>query len=86
MSVIASPSDVSSERAVAALSLAALLPELTTASSRSAIIFDDPVSSLDHTWRERIARRLVAEASKRQVIVFTHDLLFLRLLLDEAAL
>jgi hypothetical protein len=66
------------------LSLAAFLTELSTASSRSAIIFDDPVSSLDHEWRERIAKRLVSEAKVRQVIVFTHDILFLRFLLDEA--
>jgi len=66
------------------LSLAAFLTELSTASSRSAIIFDDPVSSLDHEWRERIAKRLVSEAKARQVIVFTHDILFLRFLLDEA--
>lgn len=67
------------------LSLASFLTELKTTESQSAIIFDDPVSSLDHMWRERIARRLVAEAEKRQVIVFTHDLLFLRALTDEAA-
>jgi hypothetical protein len=35
-------------------------------------------------WRERIARRLVSEAKRRQVIVFTHDIFFLRRLLDEA--
>ncbi len=67
------------------LSLASFLTELKTAASRSAIIFDDPVSSLDEEWRERIARRLVAEAAERQVVVFTHDLLFLRFLLDEAS-
>jgi len=67
------------------LSLASFLTELKTTESHSAIIYDDPVSSLDHMWRERIARRLVAEAEKRQVIVFTHDLLFLRALTDEAA-
>jgi hypothetical protein len=66
------------------LSLAAFLTELSTAPTRSTIIFDDPVSSLDHIWRERIASRLVAEAKTRQVIVFTHDLLFLRLLVDGA--
>ena len=67
------------------LSLASFLTELKTAESRSTIIFDDPVSSLDHMWRKRIARRLVVEAEKRQVIVFTHDILFLRALTDEAA-
>ncbi len=76
--------DVLSEGESRALSLAAFLTELSTAVSLSAIIFDDPVSSLDHIWRERIARRLVMEAKLRQVIVFTHDLLFMRILLDEA--
>lgn len=67
------------------LSLAAFLAELATAPSQSGIIFDDPVSSLDHIWRERIGRRLALEAKTRQVIVFTHDLLFLKVLLDECA-
>ena len=66
------------------LSLAAFFTELSTAPAKSAIVFDDPVSSLDHIWRERIALRLVEEAKTRQVIVFTHDLLFLRLLVDGA--
>lgn len=77
-------SEVLSEGESRTLALAVFLTELSTAASKSAIIFDDPVSSLDHNWRERIARRLVAEASTRQVIVFTHDILFLRLLLDES--
>src|SRR5439155_25135954 len=59
------------------------LTELSTAPTKSAIIFDDPVSSLDHIWRERIAKRLVSESKERQVIVFTHDILFLRFILDE---
>jgi len=75
--------DVLSEGESRTLSLAAFLTELSTASSPSAVIFDDPVSSLDHMWRARIATRLVAAAKDRQVIVFTHDILFLRLLLDE---
>lgn len=76
--------DVLSEGESRALSLAAFLTELSTSISLSPIIFDDPVSSLDHIWREKIARRLVMEAKGRQVIVFTHDLLFMRILLDEA--
>lgn len=67
-----------------ALSLAAFLTELSTAPAGSGIIFDDPVSSLDHIWRERIAERLVDEAKVRQVIVFTHDLVFLRSLITLA--
>ena len=77
--------NVLSEGESRTLSLASFLTELTTAPAASAIIFDDPVSSLDHVWRERIARRLVAEARTRQVIVFTHDILFLQFLRDHAS-
>ena len=75
--------DVLSEGESRSLSLAAFLTELSTAPAKSGIIFDDPVSSLDHLWRQKVGRRLVAEAKERQVIVFTHDLLFLRILLSE---
>jgi len=46
-------------------------------------VFDDPVSSLDHHRRQHVARRLVEEAKKRQVIIFTHDTSFLGQLRDE---
>ena len=62
------------------LSIAAFFAELSTADDPSGIVFDDPVSSLDYKWREGVARRLVEEAKKRQVIVFTHDIVFLLLL------
>ena len=62
------------------LAIASFFAELSTAANRSAIVFDDPVSSLDYRWREGVARRLVEEAKTRQVIVFTHDVVFLLLL------
>jgi recombinational DNA repair ATPase RecF len=62
------------------LSIVAFFAELSTADDSSGIVFDDPVSSLDYKWREGVARRLVEEAKKRQVIVFTHDVVFLLLL------
>ena len=62
------------------LSIAAFFAELSTADDPSGIVFDDPVSSLDYKWREGVARRLVEEAKARQVIVFTHDVMFLLLL------
>ena len=62
------------------LSIAAFFAELSTADDPSGIVFDDPVSSLDYKWREGVARRLVEEAKRRQVIVFTHDIVFLLLL------
>lgn len=57
--------------------LAAFMAELSTTESRSGLVFDDPMSSLDHLHREAVAKRLVAEAANRQVVVFTHDLAFL---------
>lgn len=68
---------VVSEGEARTLSIAAFFAELSTAANPSAIIFDDPVSSLDHLWRERVATRLCEEAQGRQVVVFTHDLVFL---------
>lgn len=68
---------VVSEGESRALSIATFFAELSTATDRSAIIFDDPVSSLDHDWRESVAKRLAEEACVRQVIVFTHDIVFL---------
>jgi len=67
------------------LSIAAFFAELSTADDPSGIVFDDPVSSLDYRWREGVARRLVQEAKTRQVIVFTHDVVFLLLLKQFAA-
>jgi recombinational DNA repair ATPase RecF len=59
------------------LSIAAFFAELCTADDPSGIVFDDPVSSLDFQWRNNVARRLVKESKARQVIVFTHDVVFL---------
>ena len=65
------------------VALAAFLAELATVEAHSTIVFDDPVSSLDHLHRDKVAARLAEEGRQRQVIVFTHDIAFL-LLLDEA--
>lgn len=60
-----------------ALSLACFLAESHVAGKRSGIILDDPVTSLDHGRVRRVSRRLVEEAAKgRQIIVFTHNLVF----------
>lgn len=62
------------------IALSTFLSELTLSSHKSSIIFDDPVSSLDHKWRDKIAKRIAEEAKIRQVIVFTHDISFLLML------
>ena len=66
------------------VALAAFLAELVTLKQYSAIVFDDPMSSLDHIHRKAVAARLIEEAEHRQVIVFTHDLTFLFELRREA--
>lgn len=76
--------DVLSEGEQGALALAFFLAELGAAEHDGAVIFDDPVSSLDLQRRSHIARRLCEEAQRRQVAVFTHDLPFVLELRDEA--
>ena len=72
-----SAGDVLSEGEHRCVALAAFLAELATTGSSSAIVLDDPVSSLDHANRESVANRLAEEAKHRQIVVFTHDLVFL---------
>ncbi|MFD1826780.1 MULTISPECIES: AAA family ATPase [Mumia] len=68
--------DVFSEGEQTALGLAGFLTEVEFDGSKSAVVFDDPVSSLDAGRRSRVARRLVELAQDRQVIVFTHEATF----------
>ncbi|QSN63469.1 MULTISPECIES: AAA family ATPase [unclassified Caballeronia] len=72
----AKASDILSEGEQRVIAMALFLAEVGIEPGRSGLIFDDPVSSLDHMRRERIAKRLVLEAKRRQIIVFTHDLAF----------
>ena len=78
------PDDIFSEGEQRALSLADFLTEVNINPTSAAIVLDDPVTSLDHQRKRAIAERLAEEASVRQVIVFTHDLVFLTLLSDKA--
>ncbi len=77
-------SNVLSDGEQRALSLAFFLAEVAVSDDRSAVIFDDPVSSLDHTRRAYLAERLVEESGRRQVVVFTHDMAFIHLLQEAA--
>jgi energy-coupling factor transporter ATP-binding protein EcfA2 len=78
------PSEVLSEGEQTAVALADFLTELELNKQPIGIIFDDPVNSMDHIRKKLIAKRLVEEATKRQVIIFTHDILFITSLADEA--
>jgi len=70
-------SEILSEGEQHVLAIAGFLAELNISNTIAPIVFDDPVCSLDHLYRAKIAHRLVKEASSRQVIVFTHDISFL---------
>ena len=79
------PAAILSEGEQRAIAIAAFLAEIKLGKGKGGIVFDDPVSSLDHARRERVARRIAAEAQERQVVVFTHDIFFLNVLVFEAA-
>lgn len=69
--------EILSEGEQRALALACFLAEVGADEANHGLVFDDPVSSLDHLRIRRVASRLVGEAAKgKQVIVFTHNLLF----------
>lgn len=66
--------------------LACFFAEIDGIPGNNGIIVDDPVSSLDHLRIRKVAERLVTEAQKRQVIVFTHDMVFFHELQEAAAI
>lgn len=77
-------SDILSEGEQRAIAIGSFLAEVNIGQHPGGVIFDDPMSSLDHRRREKVASRLIEEAQKRQVIIFTHDLYFLCMLQQEA--
>ncbi|MDA0576003.1 AAA family ATPase [Burkholderia gladioli] len=64
------------------VALAAFLADITGSGQPTPFVFDDPISSLDQEFEERVADRLVELSRTRQVIVFTHRLSLLALLED----
>ena len=70
------PGKILSEGEQRAVSIANFLTEVNMDANNRGIVLDDPVSSLDHRRRTRIAERLLEEACRRQVIVFTHEISF----------
>ena len=75
--------EILSEGEQRAIALGSFFAELALANHSCGIVFDDPVSSLDHRRRGRVAKRMVREAKTQQVIVFTHDVVFLEQLRAE---
>ena len=71
-----SASQILSEGEQRAISLADFLTEVQLNPNNSGVIFDDPVTSLDHKRRAIIAKRLVDLSATKQVVIFTHDIAF----------
>jgi energy-coupling factor transporter ATP-binding protein EcfA2 len=71
--------DILSEGEKNAVSLSYFLAEISHADHNGTLIFDDPVSSLDHKHRESVAKKIVdtVASNNQQSIVFTHDIVFL---------
>lgn len=69
-------SEILSEGEQKVVALADFLAEASLKPDRSPIVFDDPVTSLDHKRLEYVVDRLVALSQYRQVVVFTHDIWF----------
>lgn len=78
------PSQILSEGEQNACSLADFLTEIQLDRNNAGIVFDDPVTSLDHERKDKIAKRLVLEATRRQVVIFSHDIVFMSQLVKQA--
>jgi energy-coupling factor transporter ATP-binding protein EcfA2 len=67
--------EILSEGEQKAIALAEFLTELQLDNSKSPVIFDDPVNSLDHNIIDDVSRRLIKLSRERQVVIFTHSVL-----------
>lgn len=74
------PEQILSEGETRIVALAAFLADITGSNQVAPFIFDDPISSLDQDFEERVVARLVDLAQSRQVIIFTHRLSLVTLL------
>ncbi|WP_016989405.1 AAA family ATPase [Flavobacterium sp. ACAM 123] len=70
------PAAILSEGEQKVIALADFISEMQLSEVNRGIIFDDPVNSLDDGRKRDIAYRLIRESVNKQVIVFTHDLIF----------
>lgn len=70
------PNAVLSEGEQKVIAIADFLAEMHLSEVNKGIIFDDPVTSLDNDRKKQIAERLAFKATLKQVIIFTHDLVF----------
>lgn len=68
--------DIMSEGEQKAIALAEFLTDLKIRNNYCTTLFDDPVTSFDYKRAEKIADIIYDISKKRQVIVFTHNIMF----------
>jgi energy-coupling factor transporter ATP-binding protein EcfA2 len=71
---------VLSEGEAQIVALSAFLADIIGSGQNRPFVFDDPISSLDQSFEERVVNRLVELSRYAQVIVFTHRLSMLTLI------
>lgn len=76
------PSAILSEGEQKVIALADFIAETNITAINNGVIFDDPVNSLDEERKSVIAERLVSISNNKQVIIFTHDLVFVSSLIN----
>jgi len=68
--------DILSDGEQKAVGLALFLAEIESQNDKSPIVFDDPVTSIDHEIAHSLAKRFLEISLERQIIIFTHNKLF----------
>jgi energy-coupling factor transporter ATP-binding protein EcfA2 len=71
-----SPAQFMSEGEAKVAALSCFLAEYKMSDAKIPLVFDDPITSLDHNFQSQVVKRLVELAKETQVIVFTHDFVF----------
>lgn len=78
------PSQFMSEGEAKIASLSCFLAEYKMSDAKIPLVFDDPVTSLDHNFQGLVVKRLIELAKETQIIVFTHHFVFSNELCREA--
>ena len=68
--------DILSDGEQKAVGIALFLAEIESQNNKCPIVFDDPVTSVDHEVADLLAQKLLCLSSDRQIIIFTHNKLF----------
>jgi energy-coupling factor transporter ATP-binding protein EcfA2 len=77
-----SPSAILSEGEQKVIAIADFVAEMRMSEINRGMIFDDPVNSLDEHRKKRIAEHLAELSKQRQIIIFSHDLVFVSALIS----